>query len=324
MTSRSGSKQRRARSARLAALRESLHKTIDYQRGKSLIRARESRCARIVMYHGIDASGIPPRTFRRQITYLTTHFQVVPLRHVLSIAAGEEVANGREVALTFDDGLRNFVDSAYPALRTLGAPATVFICPTLIDEARWQWTHDARQRLLHVRDADRRGLMEACGLDGPYSVEAIVDSMKRLPFNHRTVVETEIRSRTQRFIPSSSERHAFDVASWAELRSLDPSLVEIGSHSASHALLTRLTATEVEQEVGEAASRIAAEIARPSVFSYPNGECDAQVEETVRRHHDAAVGVVPDFVRSGSALFALPRIAFSASMADAAWRMHSP
>jgi peptidoglycan/xylan/chitin deacetylase (PgdA/CDA1 family) len=47
-----------------------------------------------------------------------------------SILASRPVGRDGELALTFDDGLRNQFELAYPALRRLGTPATFFVCPT--------------------------------------------------------------------------------------------------------------------------------------------------------------------------------------------------
>ena len=51
-----------------------------------------------------------------------------------------------QVALTFDDGLRNNVEVAYPLLHRLGLPATFFVCPGLIGPRAVALDHEARRR----------------------------------------------------------------------------------------------------------------------------------------------------------------------------------
>ncbi|MFQ5983669.1 MAG: polysaccharide deacetylase family protein, partial [Woeseiaceae bacterium] len=41
------------------------------------------------------------------------------------------------VALTFDDGYRDFIENAAPELNRLGMPATVFIATALMDQTYW-------------------------------------------------------------------------------------------------------------------------------------------------------------------------------------------
>src|SRR6476620_1223516 len=94
------------------------------------------------MYHGTpraDAAAL-----ERQPRLVGLAFPVVPLHEMTK---GSKGARPR-VALTFDDGLRNNVEVAYPILKKLGLSATFFVCPGLIDGGQWLWNHEARQRLL--------------------------------------------------------------------------------------------------------------------------------------------------------------------------------
>src|SRR3954464_9429303 len=125
---------------------------------------------RILMYHGTpraDAAALA-----RQLRLVSLAFPVVPLEE---LASGKKSARPR-VALTFDDGLRNNLEVAYPILRELGLSATFFVCPGLIDGGAWLWNHEARERLLTL-DASQLGKL-AAGLGAPADVEQFVDWMK--------------------------------------------------------------------------------------------------------------------------------------------------
>jgi peptidoglycan/xylan/chitin deacetylase (PgdA/CDA1 family) len=81
----------------------------------------------ILTYHSIDPSGSPisvdEAAFRAHVAFLASGaVRVVPLETVLSPSAP---ANA--VALTFDDGFRNFGQLAWPLLRDRGLPATLFV-----------------------------------------------------------------------------------------------------------------------------------------------------------------------------------------------------
>ena len=63
--------------------------------------------------------SIPPAVFREQMAWLAaSRLQVVPLDRVREIPGA--------VAITFDDGFRNFFEHAAPVLQQHGFPATVF------------------------------------------------------------------------------------------------------------------------------------------------------------------------------------------------------
>ena len=78
----------------------------------------------ILTYHSLDTTGSPisiaPERFRQHMACLQERgMRVVPLSEVRKVPGS--------VALTFDDGFRNFYRYAMPILNDFGFPATVFV-----------------------------------------------------------------------------------------------------------------------------------------------------------------------------------------------------
>jgi len=95
---------------------------------------------------------------------------------------------------------------------------------------------------------------------------------------------------------------------WAALRAAVAAGVEIGSHTVSHARLTRLGDGELEMELKDSRRRLEDELGvRCRVLAYPYGEHDARV-----RRAAALAGYSAAFALSGSEgrrdPFALPRV----------------
>jgi peptidoglycan/xylan/chitin deacetylase (PgdA/CDA1 family) len=89
----------------------------------------------ILTYHSIDNSGsvisTPPEEFRLQMRSLAESGRPV-------VAVSEVAKTPGGVAITFDDGFRNFLDRALPALRQHSFPATVFIVSRFVGRTnRW-------------------------------------------------------------------------------------------------------------------------------------------------------------------------------------------
>lgn len=260
--------------------------------GKGL---REAGVARILLYHGTVESSVA--ALGRQLAYLKRHFMVVPLAELVErLERGD--ALGRRVAITFDDGLRNNVTVAYPLLRRLGAPATFFVCPGLIEAGRWLWNHEARQRLWRLPDATSKG------------VEETIERLKNLPLAERQDFEERLRRATPAFRATAEERHAFDLAGWEELRRLDPAVVSVQSHTVSHAILPTLQTEACERELEESRRMIEERLQRPApFFAYPNGDCSSAVREAAGRHYRAAVLAAGGVAAAHGDLLALPRVA---------------
>lgn len=71
-----------------------------------------------------------PAVFRTHIQLLVEHgFHVVPLESILDYFQSHTPLPARPVAITFDDGYRDFAEAAWPALREAGMPAAVFLIP---------------------------------------------------------------------------------------------------------------------------------------------------------------------------------------------------
>ncbi len=279
--------------------------------------AREAG-ARVLMLHGIPRRHA--RLLERIVRYVTRHFDVVPLAELARDAArGAPV--GHKLAISFDDGLRNNVEIAYPILKAHGAPATFVVCPELVERDAWLWNHEARQRLRRLEAGPRREIAAELACDA--EVESIVERMKRLPLAARRRAEARIRHATPGFAPTPEERHEFDLASWTELRSLDPQLVTIGSHTLTHPILPSLDAGEAEEEIAQSRRLLERKLGREvQLFAYPNGDIDAAALACVRRHYRAAVTVEEGWVSSPCDPFLLPRISVPASVLRLALSLH--
>jgi peptidoglycan/xylan/chitin deacetylase (PgdA/CDA1 family) len=266
--------------------------------------ARDDGRARILMLHGTPRRRAG--ALERLLRYVKRFFEVVPLERLARDAARGDVRLRRQLAITFDDGLRNNVEVAYPILRRLGLRATFFVCPQLVEERAWLWNHEARARLRFLRRP-----------------EDWVEGMKLLPIEERRLEEAKLREAARAWRPTDEERHACDLAGWDELRALDPRVVTIGSHTLTHPILTSLDEAALEREIGESRRVLEAKLGRPvETFAYPNGGFDARVLACARRHYAAAVTVERGFVREGSDPLRLPRVSLPWSALRLALALH--
>jgi peptidoglycan/xylan/chitin deacetylase (PgdA/CDA1 family) len=86
----------------------------------------------ILTYHSIDSSGspvsVPEETFAAHAAFLASgRVRVLPLADLPSAPDHEDA-----VALTFDDGFRNFATHAQPLLQERALPATIFVVSDVV------------------------------------------------------------------------------------------------------------------------------------------------------------------------------------------------
>lgn len=112
---------------------------------------RESQGVKILMYHWISGDpgqrlrhwGVTPDQFRCQMRFLHEHgYRTLSLGEVADIVRGARSAPPRAVALTFDDGYRDFLHEAVPTLEEFGFSATVFLVADRVGESNsWDARH---------------------------------------------------------------------------------------------------------------------------------------------------------------------------------------
>jgi len=98
----------------------------------------------ILMYHSIDYNdketklSVTPEAFRRQMEFLhKNNYNVVGLDKAIKYISGEEKAPPKTVAITFDDGLLNNYEYAYPVLKEYGLPAAIFVIIKQVGQPGW-------------------------------------------------------------------------------------------------------------------------------------------------------------------------------------------
>jgi peptidoglycan/xylan/chitin deacetylase (PgdA/CDA1 family) len=99
----------------------------------------------LICYHGVterrerspdDPSGLHVRheQFIAQLDYLKRHYRIISLGEYLQARREGKPLPGYSVALTFDDGYRNFLTVAAPRLIERGLPASIFLITDRIRE----------------------------------------------------------------------------------------------------------------------------------------------------------------------------------------------
>lgn len=120
----------------------------------------------ILMYHSIDASGsvisVDEATFRGHADWLAGEGpSVVPLVELLARDDDEDL-----VALTFDDGFRNFGSTAWPILRERGLAATVFAVSGRTGSTNeWDGRSEPHIPVLDLLDWDELGTLAGEGVE---------------------------------------------------------------------------------------------------------------------------------------------------------------
>jgi len=275
----------------------------------------------ILRYHRVYPDGTRPfyrlgvdrSLFEAQLDFLATHFEVVSLATIVeSLRAGRPLDGG--VAITFDDGYRDNLTEAFPALRARGMTATLFVTVDEVSAGRAMWW----DRLAAAVQAAPEGASTAGrGAEGPALILRGADSRARgfrlLREAWKTLPWAEVLDHLEQVEADwGGEPTADALVTPDEVRHLSRSGWEIGSHTLDHPILSRLEAREAERQIVDSRRCLGEMIGeRVRYFSYPNGKRDdvtPTIRDIVQRAgYEAAVATIEGRVTARSDLFMLER-----------------
>ncbi len=274
--------------------------------------------ATILAYHGVTDRPVeeldspvlhlPLAVFRRHMELLADRFHVVPLMQLAHwIRAGEAIPP-RTVVITFDDGYRNNITCALPVLRQLGLTACLFFTAGLVGTQEILWP-DVIRRALRLLP-----LPFSAPLDGDTvtvdasNVRTVTRRLKQQPSEVREAFVAAVRSQLPEDLPPGEA----GIASAEEVRIWHQAGMEVGSHSLTHPILSRLPQEALERELFESKRILEGIVGEPvRLLAYPNGRradyTPAVLEVAQRAGYEAAVTTLEGQARAECPLLELPR-----------------
>lgn len=240
---------------------------------------KQTRRVCILSYHRILEAPDPfltsepdVATFRWQMELLAECFNVLPLHEAVE-AMKQDKLPPRAVCITFDDGYRSTHDLALPVLLDYGLPATVFVTTGCMREGN-MWNDriiEAVRRLpgktLDLREAGLGELSLADEMARHEAAHNLIEASKYLSPNERDALTRKIESLGGQVEADGLMLTREMVAAMARQG------VEIGGHTVSHPILTRLDDDAARSEIEAGKNELEAIIDRPvRLFAYPNGK----------------------------------------------------
>jgi peptidoglycan/xylan/chitin deacetylase (PgdA/CDA1 family) len=291
---------------------------------RPLGRRLAARSLAIVMYHGVTATplAVPnwcqldAAAFAGQIDFLARHYTLLPLREAVErLGAGQPLPRNPAV-LTFDDGFRSVWTTAWPILRRYQAPATVFLVTGVVGSRQPAWP----DRLFHTLCHSPAPRVELGGrswdLGPPARREAayrgLSGELKRLAPAQREAALGEVYEQLggERLVDADSPLATLDWDEVAELAGTG--LVEFGSHTHTHPILSRCSPAEQERELRLSRDLLRERLGRADLFAYPNGTRADFTADTRRLLEDldyrCAVSTEPGLNTARTDRYALRRV----------------
>jgi len=261
----------------------------------ALFRAMNRQRILVLTYHRFSDAPRAGRTssanLAKQLDYLASHYTVLPLSTIeRQLREGWPLPHST-AAITIDDGYSDFYEIAWPALRRRNLPATVFVVTDFVDRKQWIWT-DKLPFLLSRMQADELAVdVAGWSISGALTGESprrqlasrINGILKNQPDGVKESLIDEIAARCLVNLPDTPPDGS-ESCTWDQLREMESAGIEIGSHTVTHPVLTRVTPDRLRHELEESRGRLEGMLGHPvTSFCYPNGAYDRTVRDAVAR-----------------------------------------
>ena len=248
---------------------------------------------RILLYHRFSPEMGP--ALERQCAHLRRHYNPVSLSQAGDALAGGRPLPANAVAVTVDDGYRDFFTVAYPIFSKFRIPVTIFLTTGFLDGDCWLWvdTVDCALARTTVRELRLRSSLGGdleLRFDTPEArskaAAAIKRLAKRVPNQERLEIIRRIQQDLEVSLPDSPP-HEYEPMRWDEVRVMARGGMNFGAHTNTHPILSRVEEMEtLKREVETSKNRIEEELNAPTKhFAYPNGkgpDFDARAVDLLR------------------------------------------
>jgi peptidoglycan/xylan/chitin deacetylase (PgdA/CDA1 family) len=253
----------------------------------------------ILGYHQIETPDfmrrmmgwdMTPKAFQAQLEYIAANYTVLSGQQLETCIIEEGVFPENALAITFDDGYRDVYNVAFPILKRLGLPATVFLTTGSLDNECSLWTNVIYHYFYRTgKNYFHLVFPDGSRLDGHWSSEA-----EKRPYVLQVNRKMKTVSNADRLKAMSALAATLEVAAiedpydrmpmltWNMVRELVQSKIfSLGAHTVNHPILSRCTVEEQHREMQESRNRIEHEtgiVCR--YFAYPNGQVEDYTDRT--------------------------------------------
>ncbi len=219
--------------------------------------------------------------FRRQISFVRDHWNPIALSAAVDAIDKKQALPARSVVITFDDGHFDNYAHAFPVLRELAVPATIFLSTQYIDGTEPFWFDRISTLLFFAPSGAHRvpgtdTVLELAGVASRRTEsDRLLAVLKHLPDAQRCEILRSLEALLGPHVPARDP--AVNAAlTWDQVREMAQHGIEFGSHTVTHPVLSMQTDAEIRFELAHSRQTIQEQSGKHvDLLAYPVGKAYA-------------------------------------------------
>jgi peptidoglycan/xylan/chitin deacetylase (PgdA/CDA1 family) len=246
--------------------------------GLSVLRGRHRREFGVLMLHAFSEET--RANVEAVCSHIARYFEPVPLSTIVDALERRKQLPDNAITITVDDGYRNYLLHGHPVFQKHRLPVTLYPVAGFCEGRLWLWPDQLEFGLQH---ATRGSIHAPIGgelvevplgtpLEKTAAFERLVEVLKEMPNGRRLAFLAELGSLCGVEIPADPPAGC-EPMTWDELRAVASQGVEIGCHTETHPILSRLPdEIELQREIRGAKEHMEERLGfAVRHFCYPNG-----------------------------------------------------
>lgn len=216
--------------------------------------------------------------FTWQMEYISRHFTPITFGYFIKAARGEALLPAQPIIVTFDDGFADNYENAYPILKRLSIPATIFLAADYIGRSQTFW-YDRLAYLINKVPPCTWNIPELeliLQISGEVSarrpaLHLLLERMKSVPNETRLKVLSRV-DKVWGHLCEGPDLALSRPLDWEQVREMSADGIEFGSHTLTHPILTKLDDETLQHELQESRRLIESHVKQKvEVIAYPVG-----------------------------------------------------
>ncbi|MEW6126327.1 MAG: polysaccharide deacetylase family protein [Acidobacteriota bacterium] len=215
--------------------------------------------------------------FYQQMKFVQRNFEVISFADLDECERKGRPFPRRGLIITFDDGYRDNYTHAYPILKQLNLPATIFLVTGHIGSAKLFWWDmvsycikhtPLKEKIFHDISHQKMRLIDS--RDKAFIIQLILGWIKHVPDDvSRRFVE---KLPAELEVDLSNEVGQGVCLAWEEVREMAANRIEFGSHTVTHPILANVSEERLNWEISESKKTIEQQVGKEAlVMAYPVG-----------------------------------------------------
>jgi peptidoglycan/xylan/chitin deacetylase (PgdA/CDA1 family) len=262
---------------------------------------------KIFLFHRVSPDKDPlwqpmlPDRFEYIIKLIKRHYIIISIEDYFRNKV--EIVNGKKyAAVTFDDGYKDFIQYALPVIAKYQIKASMYVVTDCAETGVPPWTYELDYLFNHTKK--KLHLEKEYNL---YNCRELKDNLKKSSNEARISCLTFVKEQLNDVaVPDNL------MMNWSDVIEANNWGIEIGSHTASHPILSSmLNYQELEHQMAASFQILKSKLGHaPFTLSYPNGSYNTLVKEYAKKTgYEIALALSQKTFNSGvHDLFEIPRI----------------